>query len=88
MSPHEIWQLAPNGNTVTHYDRCHYLTYARILDAEFEKVDWREGARTILGLDADRNEDGARRCWESHIARAQWMATVGYRQILETAGIS
>ena len=34
-------------------------------------------------FDPSRERDRARRAWESHLARAKWMTTHGYRHLLE-----
>jgi hypothetical protein len=44
----EIAPEAPLDPVITAYDERHYLTYARLLDAEAEGIDWRSGVRTIL----------------------------------------
>lgn len=65
-----VRDLAPSASALTAYDRAHFLTYARLLDAERDGIDWRVGARAILSRDADTPDEVAARCWESHIARA------------------
>lgn len=85
--PHPCLGQAPTDNCVTLYDQTHFLTYARIRDAERDRVDWREGAHVILGQDIDQDEIGAYRCWTSHLARAHWVATIGYALLLEDAGL-
>ncbi|MFC5384646.1 LysR family transcriptional regulator [Aquamicrobium segne] len=42
-------------------------------------------ARVVLHRDPVADETRTRRCWESHLARAQWMTKQGYRRILEQA---
>ncbi|WP_375402998.1 hypothetical protein [uncultured Sphingomonas sp.] len=68
----------PNpDDTLTHYDLIHGLLFARLLTAAETGLDWREATRTILLRDVDRNEEGARRCWEAHYARACWLVAKG-----------
>lgn len=69
--------LAPEASDVTDYDRAHFLTYARLLDAADERPDWRENARTILGCDKAIDDETVRRCWDSHLARARWIIGEG-----------
>lgn len=69
--------LAPDASDVTDYDRAHFLTYARLLDAADENTDWRENARTILGCDRTADDETVRRCWDSHLARARWIIGEG-----------
>lgn len=66
-----VRDTAPSGPSLTLYDRAHFLTYARLTDAEREGIDWREAARTILLRAIDEPDDMARRCWQSHLERAQ-----------------
>lgn len=70
------------SETITDYDLDHLVTYLRLLDAERDGADWREAATIVLARDAQQDADRTRRCWESHLARARWMTTQGYRQLL------
>lgn len=74
---------APAGNDITPYDEQHYVTYLRLLDAKADGADWKEVA--LIVLHRDPAEKRTRRCWESHLARAQWLSREGYRRILEQA---
>jgi Uncharacterized conserved protein (DUF2285) len=76
---------APMGNDITPYDEQHFVTYLRLLDAKAERADWMEVARIVLRRDPVGDEARTRRCWESHLARAQWLSRAGYRRILEQA---
>ncbi|NTG28754.1 DUF2285 domain-containing protein [Agrobacterium rhizogenes] len=70
---------------ITPYDEVHYVTYLRLLDAEKDGADWAEVARIVLHRDPAADETQARRCWESHLARAHWMTKRGYGRVLEQA---
>ncbi len=70
---------------ITLYDQKHYVTYLRLLDASRGGADWQEVARVVLHRDPFAEEARSRRCWESHLARAQWLSGSGYRRILEQA---
>src|SRR5260370_27729262 len=74
---------APDGPDITVYDEAHFVTYLRLLDAERDGAHWTEVARIVLHRDPDREEARTRRCFESHLARAQWMTKRGYRRLLE-----
>ena len=77
---------APTGfDMITPYDETHFITYLRLLDAEKDGADWSEVARIVLHRDPDREELRTRRCFDSHLARAQWMTKRGYRRLLETS---
>lgn len=80
-----VEETAPVAAELTDYDRAHRITYLRLLDANTEGADWREVARIVLHLDPDGEPDRAHRIWESHLARAHWMTTAGYRHILDGA---
>jgi hypothetical protein len=56
----------------------------RLLDADAEGADWREVARIVLHLDPEREPDWAWLAFESHLARAKWMARFGYRHLLRS----
>jgi hypothetical protein len=73
------------SDEVTSYDQDHLITYARLLDAEAEKARWQEAARIILRQDPEAQPERALRCWKSHLARANWFATTGYRQLVAKA---
>jgi hypothetical protein len=88
MSPQEpaldpdVTDEAPAAATLTGYDHGHLVTYLRLLDAEAEGADWREVSRIVLHIDPDREPERARRAFDSHLARAKWMAAHGYRHLL------
>jgi T6SS, Transcription factor, DNA binding domain len=73
------------SDELTSYDREHFVTYLRLLDAEEDGADWTEVARVVLKLDPDREPLRARRAWQSHLARAKWMTARGYERLLREA---
>lgn len=78
----DVADAAPTDPALTVYDEQHVVTYMRVLAAEGEGADWREVARIVLHLDADREPDRARNAFDSHLARAKWMTEHGYRHLL------
>jgi hypothetical protein len=72
----------PGSDHLTGYDESHLALYIRLLDAAAEGADWREVVRILFALDPDRDPDHARMVHDSHLARARWMTTTGYRQLL------
>jgi hypothetical protein len=76
---------APTGDTITVYDERHFVTYLRLLDAKAEGADWKEVAQIVLHRDPVTEELQTRRCWQSHLERAQRLSREGYRKILEQA---
>jgi hypothetical protein len=57
------------------------IAYLRLLDAAEDEANWKEVARIVLRRDPDADPATARRCWESHLARAEWTHT-GHRLLL------
>lgn len=80
----EIADEVPWADEITSYDKDHFITYLRLLDADAERADWREVARIVLNRDPDAEPDRTRRCWEAHLERARWMTEHGYRHLLDT----
>ena len=77
-----VSDVAPTDQILTGYDEQHLFTYLRLLDAEADGADWREVAMLVLHIDPAREPDRARRAWETHLARAQWMTHSGYQHLL------
>src|SRR6202795_2758290 len=82
----DVADTAPTEPTLTDYDRQHFVTYLRLLDADSEGADWREVARIVLHIDPDREPERARTAFDSHLARAKWMTEHGYRHVLRGGG--
>lgn len=78
----DVADVAPNEPVLTTYDEQHLVTYWRLLDAEAAGADWKEVARIVLHIDPDREPVRARNAFDSHLARARWMADHGYRDLL------
>jgi len=81
----DVDDVAPTGDAITPYDEQHFVTYMRLLDAKAENADWKEVAQVVLHRDPVSDELRSRRCWQSHLDRAQWLSREGYRKILEQA---
>jgi len=62
---------------LTYYDRQHFLTYARLIDADKEGADWKSSAEKILQRDVENDPHGAELCYRSHLARARWIIGAG-----------
>jgi hypothetical protein len=52
-------------------------------DAAADEADWREVARIVLHIDPEKEPERAHKAWETHLARARWMTTSGYRYPLQ-----
>lgn len=81
-----VADLAPDEPALTSYDEQHAVTYARLLDAEADNADWHEVARIVLHIDPVSEPARARSAYESHLARAKWVARHGYRHLLNRGG--
>ncbi|WP_247789382.1 DUF2285 domain-containing protein [Bradyrhizobium sp. 155] len=68
---------APTDQILTVYDEQHLVTYMRLLQAEREGADWMEVARIVLRIDPEREPEGARSAYQSHLARAKWVTEQG-----------
>jgi hypothetical protein len=80
----DVADTAPSMPELRPYDQEHLVTYLRLLDAEAEGADWRDVARIVLYRDPQSEPDRARRAFESHLRRAQWMTEHGYRKLLRS----
>jgi hypothetical protein len=78
----DVADVAPNEAVLTTYDEQHLVTYWRLLDAQAAGADWKEVTRIVLHIDPDREPARARNAFDSHLARARWMADHGYRDLL------
>lgn len=72
----------PESSGLTAYDEAHLVTYLRLLDAEADGADWREVVSIVFGIDPARDPERSKRMHASHLARARWMTTTGYRCLL------
>lgn len=74
----------PWSNHVTDYDRAHFPTYLRLLDARRDGATKDEMCSIVLGIDPNRERSRARKMLASHLWRARWMTQVGYRDLLDS----
>ncbi len=77
-----VRDVAPTDAVLTGYDEQHLVTYLRLLDAAAEGADWREVSLIVLHIDPNREPERARRAWETHLARAEWMTKSGFQHLL------
>ncbi|TIM81139.1 MAG: DUF2285 domain-containing protein, partial [Mesorhizobium sp.] len=66
---------------ITAYDKDHFTTYMRLLDASADNATEEEMARVILGIDPAREPERARNVLRSHLDRANWVVTSGYKDL-------
>jgi hypothetical protein len=82
---HAAADIAPNELIVTAYDQAHFLTYARVLDAEHDGLDWAAGLKSILYRDFGDDVGAGKTCWDSHVGRAHWIVKSGIAIMLTDA---
>jgi Uncharacterized conserved protein (DUF2285) len=84
MAQHDpaVADQAPSGDILTAYDNEHLKIYIRLLDADAARADWKDVARIVLGMDPEKEPERAQAAWESHLKRAKWMTTRGYKDLL------
>jgi hypothetical protein len=73
----------PAADMVTPYDERHFVTYLRLLDAAEEGAEWTEVVQIIFGIDPAHEPTRARQVHDSHLKRARWMTSHGYRHLLD-----
>ncbi|TIO72272.1 DUF2285 domain-containing protein [Mesorhizobium sp.] len=71
----------PWSEGLTPYDKEHFTTYMRLLDASADDASQQEMALLILGIDPTREPERARKALRSHLDRANWMVTSGYKEL-------
>ncbi|WID99311.1 DUF2285 domain-containing protein [Bosea vestrisii] len=82
MAQSDFADAPPNSDELTDYDRKHMKLYLRLLDASADGADWREAVQVLFELNAEQEPERARRVHDSHLARARWMTTHGYRELV------
>jgi hypothetical protein len=80
----KIDDAAPISDELTDYDYSMLIVYLRMLDAAADDADWRDVCRIVLKIDPEQEPARARRMYDTHLARAQWMTKHGYRHLLHT----
>ncbi|MDE2184197.1 MAG: DUF2285 domain-containing protein [Alphaproteobacteria bacterium] len=73
----------PWSDDLTDYDRAHFITYVRLLDASDDDASDDDMCRIVLGIDPVKEPSRAKRALESHLRRARWMTERGFRQLLQ-----
>lgn len=71
----------PWSDGLTAYDKEHFTTYMQLLDASADDAPEEEMAHVILGIDPAREPERARKALRSHLDRANWMVTTGYKDL-------
>ncbi|MDF3156449.1 hypothetical protein P3C58_31355 [Mesorhizobium sp. XAP10] len=71
----------PWSDRITPYDKDHFTTYMRLLEASADNATEEEMAHVILGIDPAREPERARIVLRSHLDRANWVVTSGYKDL-------
>ncbi|WP_353642537.1 DUF2285 domain-containing protein [Mesorhizobium sp. WSM2239] len=71
----------PWSDSLTAYDNEHFTIYLRLLDAAADDASEEEMAQLILGIDPAREPERAQKALRSHLDRANWMVTSGYKEL-------
>jgi len=69
----------PWEDALTAYDRAQFTLYMCLLNALNERAPDEEICEQLLGIDAGREPERARKCLESHLRRARWFKGEGLR---------
>ncbi|RWF81920.1 MAG: hypothetical protein E5X63_21360 [Mesorhizobium sp.] len=77
----QIADEVPWSDRLTAYDRAHFTIYMRLLDASADEAPDQVMARLILGIDPALEPERARKALRSHLDRANWMVTSGYKEL-------
>ena len=76
-----IADKVPWADTLTDYDNAHFTLYLRLLDASADDAGEEEMARLILGIDPADEPERAQKTLSSHLDRANWLMTKGYKEL-------
>ncbi|MER8403540.1 hypothetical protein NKH16_02110 [Mesorhizobium sp. M1307] len=76
-----LLEEVPWSDSITVYDKDNFTIYMRILDACADNASEEEMAKLILGIDPLLEPVRARKAVRSHIDRANWMVTTGYKEL-------
>lgn len=71
----------PWSDTLTDYDNAHFSLYLRLLDASADDASEEEMAQSILGIDPTDEPERAKKTLQSHLDRANWLLTTGYKEL-------
>lgn len=80
-STSELAEEVPWSDSLTAYDNEHFTIYMRLLDASADDASEEEMAQLILGINAVSEPERARKVLRSHLDRANWMVTTGYKEL-------
>ncbi|MGX5832146.1 hypothetical protein [Mesorhizobium sp. 43Arga] len=79
----ETKEQVPWSDSLTAYDKEHLTIYMRLLDAAADDASEALMAHLILGIDPQREPERARKTVRSHLDRANWIITTGYKELFD-----
>ena len=77
----EIQEEIPWSDTLTDYDNAHFTIYLRLLDASADDASDEKMAQDILGINPTDEPERAQKTLQSHLDRANWLLTTGYKEL-------
>lgn len=83
MSDTSFLDDAPGDPQMTDYDRRCLKSYMRLLDSVADGADWKEVVKVIFGIDPTVDMVRARRVYDSHLRRAEWVSSQGYLDLID-----
>lgn len=77
----EIVDEVPWSKEFTLYDEAQFALYMRVLTAVREFTPEDQICSSILGVDAAKEPERAKKCFDSHLKRALWLTNEGIHLI-------
>ena len=74
-------ETVPCSDNLTAYDRAHFTIYMKLLTATDDEASVEEMAKDIFGIDPALEPDRAQKTVNSHVERANWILTSGYKEL-------
>ena len=78
----------PESDQLTEYDRAHFTTYLFLLDWSARGGDWRKAAEQIFDEEIAIALFRAKKAYDTHLARAQWMTHTGHRLLVNDNAVT
>ena len=74
---------APVSETITAYDRQCFKLYLMTINADNAATMWEDAYVQVFGVEIGSDLQKARTQYYSHLRRARWMTSSGYRLLLK-----
>lgn len=79
MLMQEFLESPPNSVRITAYDRKCFKLYLELLEADNACDHWEIAYKSAFGADPAADEARCRSQYDSHLTRARWMSSDGFR---------